>query len=490
MRFKGITQRWFVNVALMVVVILLIVSVALIFSLRNYYYSAVEMTLDSYSSDKFASMSGLYDDEQNGFTLAGREMIETFQNKDVMEVWLIDASGKVILSTSGFEINQDIEMPDYDMAMSNDSSIGRWTGRLENGEKIMAKTIAYDYPSGNHAGALRLMISLRNIDHQLLVITLLILSICATLILIIIFSGVFFIGSILNPVKSISLTARQIAGGDLNARIDSYSHGDELGELCNTINDMADKLATADKMKNDFISTVSHELRTPLTAIKGWGETLMQVGETDPVILQRGMQVIISETERLNDMVEELLDFSRMSNGRMRLNIEKIDVLAELDEVVFTFKERAIKEGKELIYNVTHLPAPVDGDAARVKQVFSNILDNALKYTNQGGKIVVLAEIPTPSTLVITFSDTGTGISPEDLPRVKEKFYKTDTSVRGSGIGLAVADEIVRLHKGELSVDSILGEGTTVTITLPIDVVNYEIIPSEGGGTADGQKEE
>ena len=216
----------------------------------------------------------------------------------------------------------------------------------------------------------------------------------------------------------------------------------------------------------------------------------MQVGETDPAIVQRGMQVIISETERLNDMVEELLDFSRMSNGRMRLNIEKIDVLAELDEVVFTFKERAIKEGKELIYNVTHLPAPVDGDAGRVKQVFSNILDNALKYTNQGGRIVVLAEIPTPSTLIITFSDTGIGISPEDLPRVKEKFYKTDTSVRGSGIGLAVADEIIRMHKGELSIDSILGEGTTVTITLPIDVVNYEIISNDGGNTADEQKEE
>lgn len=488
MKFRGITKRWFVDVALMVIIILLIVASTLIVSLRNYYYGAVEMTLDSYSGDKLASMFSLYGNEKSGFAVVGRELIEAFPEKDIMEVWLIDSSGRVTLSTSGFEIAQDVDMPDYAMAMSSDTYIGKWTGRLATGEKIMAMTSAYDYSSGGHAGAVRLMISMRNVDRQLAMVSMLIFTVCAALIVIIIFSGVFFIGSILNPVKSISLTARQIAGGDLNARIEGYSHSDEIGELCSTVNDMADKLATADKMKNDFISTVSHELRTPLTAIKGWGETLKQVGETDPAMMQRGMQVIISEAERLNDMVEELLDFSRMSNGRMRLNIEKIDVLAELDEVVFTFKERAIKEGKELIYNVTHLPAPVDGDAGRVKQVFSNILDNALKYTKQGGRIIVLAEIPTPSTLVITFSDTGIGISPEDLPRVKEKFYKTDTSVRGSGIGLAVADEIVRLHKGELSVDSILGEGTTVTITLPIDVVI--INPVEGGSTADEQKEE
>ena len=209
-------------------------------------------------------------------------------------------------------------------------------------------------------------------------------------------SSIVFIRSIVNPVKSVGETAKRIADGDLAARIDHYPYNDEIGELCNTINDMAAKLSTADRMKNDFISTISHELRTPLTAIKGWGETLLQIGDTDPAMTERGMGVIISEATRLNDMVEELLDFSRMSSGRMKLITEKMDALAELDEVVFTFKERAIKEGIEIVYNVPSLPAPMTGDPSRIKQVFYNILDNALKYSEEGGKIVVLVEMPEP----------------------------------------------------------------------------------------------
>ena len=268
--------------------------------------------------------------------------------------------------------------------------------------------------------------------------------------------------------KISAIQQKKIAGGDLEARIDRYPYNDEIGELCATINDMADKLATSDRLKNDFISTVSHELRTPLTAIKGWGETLLQIGDTDSHMTERGMGVIINEASRLNDMVEELLDFSRMSSGRMKMNNDRIDILAELDEVVFSFKERTIKDGIDLVYNVPHSPAPANGDASRIKQVFINILDNALKYTEHGGKIIVFAEIPNPATLIVSISDTGAGISPEDLPHIKEKFYKANTTVRGSGIGLAVADEIIRLHNGELDIDSVLGEGTTVRITIPI----------------------
>ena len=167
------------------------------------------------------------------------------------------------------------------------------------------------------------------------------------------------------------------------------------------------------------------------------------------------MNVIISEAGRLNEMVEELLDFSRMSNGGLKLTRRKIDILAELDEIVFAFRERTTRQGVEVVYNVPSAPAPATADAARIKQVFINILDNALKYTEQGGKIIVIAEIVNPATLVITISDTGKGISPEDLPHVKEKFYKADSTVRGSGIGLAVVDEIIRLHNGQLDIDSL-----------------------------------
>ena len=480
MKLTGITKRWFRNVASIVIVILFALSVALFVSFRNYYYDSVERTLDYYTADEITATFSLYgDSSNNGFEKASRNFIENFYDKDVMSAWIIDKTGAVVLTTSGFDIKGDVEMPDYAEAMNNGIGFAKWTGRLPSGEKVMSSTCIYNYPDGSNGGAVRFMISLDAIEHQLFIIALIIFLCSLALFSLLMISGSMFTRSIVIPVKEINETAKRIAGGDLEARIDHYQHKDEIGELSVTINDMADKLATADRMKNDFISTVSHELRTPLTAIKGWGETLLQLGDADPSMTERGMKVIIGEAGRLNDMVEELLDFSRMSSGRLKLNIEKIDVLAELDDVLFSFRERAIKDGVEINYNVPISPAPTNGDPARIKQVFINILDNALKYSVHGGKITVLAEIVDSTTLVISISDTGTGISPEDLPHVKEKFYKANSTVRGSGIGLAVADEIMKLHNGSLDIDSILGEGTTVRMTLPIEAVETESIEGE-----------
>ncbi|MBQ8015301.1 MAG: HAMP domain-containing histidine kinase [Clostridia bacterium] len=493
MKFIGITKRWFLNVASIVIVILVVVSIVLLFSMRSYYYGVASMALDAYSADEIASTFSLYGDETSGgFEAAGREFIENFPDKESMAVWLIDRSGNVLLSSSGFAIKGEVEMPDFESARSSGLGVGKWTGKLPSGEKIMASTCVYNYPNGTFGGAVRFMVSLEAIDKQLVRITFLLAFCCLGMFALLLLSGSLFIRSIVSPVKDIGETAKRIAGGDLQARIDHYPYNDEIGELCATINDMATKLSESDRMKNDFISTISHELRTPLTAIKGWGETLLQIGDTDSAMTERGMGVIISEASRLNDMVEELLDFSRMSSGRMRLNNERIDILAELDEVVFAFKERSIKAGVEVVYNVPRNPAPVNGDASRIKQVFINILDNALKYTEQGGKIIVFAELPNPATLIISISDTGAGIPPEDLPHVKEKFYKANTTVRGSGIGLAVSDEIIRLHNGELDVDSVLGEGTTVRITIPLEPKEKErdSAEKEGEENTDEQTEE
>lgn len=469
MKFMGITKRWFINVALIVIAIIISVSLVLIFSMRNYYYGVASMALDNYSADEIASSFSLYGVENaDGFENAGRNFIANFQDKDIMAVWIIDSYGNIIQTSSGFGINDEVEMPDFNSAINGETSNGRWTGKLPSGERIMASSCAYKYSNGVAAGAVRFMISLDAIDSQLFRICIIVAIVSLFMFALLGLSSILFIRSIVNPVKDIGETAKRIAGGDLEARIDHYPYNDEIGELCTTINEMAITLEESDRMKNDFISTVSHELRTPLTAIKGWGETLLQLGDSDPSMTQRGMEVIIKEASRLNGMVEELLDFSRMSSGRMNLQNEKIDFLAELDEVVFAFKERAIKDGIELIYNVPHYPAPSIGDASRIKQVFINILDNALKYSEQGDKIIVFAERPNPAVLIVSISDTGAGIPPEALPHIKEKFYKANTTVRGSGIGLAVADEIVRLHNGELNIDSVLGEGTTVSITLPI----------------------
>jgi signal transduction histidine kinase len=166
-----------------------------------------------------------------------------------------------------------------------------------------------------------------------------------------------------------------------------------------------------------------------------------------------------------------------MQNGNMTLRLEKIDVLAELDEAVFVFKERSKRDGIDIKYNAPEIPAPMMGDANRIKQVFVNVLDNAFKYNKQGGFVDVEAVVD-DGVLTINFSDTGCGITPEDLPNVKKKFYKANLQVRGSGIGLAVVDEIIKLHNGVFEINSQVDVGTTVTIVLPIEKVNIEPVTS------------
>lgn len=231
---------------------------------------------------------------------------------------------------------------------------------------------------------------------------------------------------------------------------------------------MAEELAAADAMKNEFISSVSHELRTPLTAIKGWAETLDGMTD-DPAAMSKGMKVISSETERLSQMVEELLDFSRIQNGRFTLVKATMDVLAELGDAVLIYAEKARKEDIELVYDEPEMLPFISGDKNRIRQVFINVIDNAIKYSDKGGLVSIQAGETDDGFVEIDVSDTGCGISPADLPKIKTKFYKANHTRRGSGIGLAVADEIISMHGGTLDIISEQGVGTTVIIRLPIE---------------------
>ena len=270
--------------------------------------------------------------------------------------------------------------------------------------------------------------------------------------------------SIIKPVRQISKTAGKFALGDFSERIKNHSN-DEIGELCTAINHMADELSNADAMKNEFISSVSHELRTPLTAIRGWSETIS--AERDAVIIRKGIRVISGETERLSQMVEELLDFSRMQSGHFSLHFDTMDILAELGEAVLIYAEKARIDDIVMTYEEPEMLPIVYGDKNRLRQVFINIIDNAIKYSEKGGHVhIVAAEAPS-GDIMVTVEDNGCGISREDLPRVKTKFYKANNIKKGSGIGLAVADEIITLHGGTLTVESEEGRGTKVIIMIP-----------------------
>ena len=462
---KGISRRWFLNTIGIVFVILVIFIASLSLMVRTTVYNGIELAItgrvDELLNWLSASSGGYMTSE---FTAITRDYIENyFQDKDKMEIMALSRTGQILITSTGFEPDQQQAMPDYDMALQSEDSTGNWIGSLNTGEKVMAITRAVRDENGTLVGSIRYMVSLERADQQTFLVIIILVLAGAFIMLLLTFTGIYFIRSILVPVKQISASAKQIAQGDFDVRIEK-GKDDELGQLCDAVNDMAGELGAAERMKNDFISSVSHELRTPLTAIKGWAETL-RVG-ADPVTAEKGMTVIIRESERLSGLVEELLDFSRLQSGRMRLSAARLDILAELDEAVYLFTDRARTEHKDLTYEENTSLSPVYGDRDRLRQVFVNIIDNALKYTESGGSITVSSREEEGFVQVIV-SDTGCGIPPEHLPNVKKKFYKANQLVRGSGIGLAVADEIAAMHGGSLEIESQVGVGTVVTVSLP-----------------------
>ena len=461
---KGVSRRWMVNTTGVVFFILVVSITTLSLMVQSSTYNGIELSLAG-RADELLNWLFINAGQSSSSSFSGivRDYIEDFQDKNNMEIMALDQNGRVFITSTGFEPDQDQKMPDYEAALRSSSGAGKWVGHLDTGEKAMAITRVVRDENGGLVGSVRYLVSMERADQQISVVILILVAAGLFIMLLLTLSGVYFIRSIVVPVRQLSQSARQIAQGDFGVRIEK-AKDDEIGQLVDAINDMAGELGAAEQLKNDFISSVSHELRTPLTAIKGWAETLQE--GAGPETTAKGMNVIIRESERLSGLVEELLDFSRLQNGRLRLIVSRLDILSELDEAVYMFTDRARTEHKQLHYEETTALPPVYGDVDRLRQVFVNIIDNALKYTSPGGTITVSSREDNGWVLV-SIRDTGCGIPAEHLPNVKKKFYKANQLVRGSGIGLAVADEIARLHGGSLDIQSQEGVGTTVTFSLP-----------------------
>ena len=279
---------------------------------------------------------------------------------------------------------------------------------------------------------------------------------------------VWFIVFVSMPLKRLTEHANRIAEGSYGVHLEEFDE-DEIGYLAEAINGMSEKAAVAENNRTEFISQISHELRTPLTAITGWAETIA----FDPAVQGdslRGINIITKEAERLTNMVKELLEFTRIQDGRFNLRLELIDIAAELEDALFTYGELMRQSGMQVNYTAPDNEiALIPGDPERLKQVFLNLLDNAMKHGGEGEKIDVALKEDN-GRVVITVRDYGPGIPKGELPHVKEKFYEGSSKNRGTGIGLAVCDEIVTRHKGSLNIDNASeGRGCVVTINLPMN---------------------
>ncbi|MBR2893279.1 MAG: HAMP domain-containing histidine kinase [Clostridia bacterium] len=466
---SSIKSRWIKHILLVIVAILFLFSCIIIYSASTRYYNSAELAIRARNSKSVDTFFSTYNSaDPDSFTLGAYKFVENFLYRDIMEVWVIDKNGKMIVSSSGFNVSTSTQWEDYELALTAPDNIGVKRQRLDSGEPVTAMSYILRDDAGRNYGAVRYLISMDEMYDQLFIIVLIVLVAFILIVVLITVSGMYFVSSIVNPVTDICKTTGEIAKGDFSVRINTEHEDDEIGQLCSSINNMALQLSEIDKMKNDFISTVPHEIRTPLTAIKGWGETLKNVNY-DKSILDKGLDIIVDETARLSVMVEELLDFSRMQSSGMKIISRRFNLSELLVKSVSFLHKKADEEGIALRYTpYDGEDIYINGDPDKIRQVIINIIDNAIKYTQKDGIVEVKVEIA-GKYVKISVSDNGCGISKKDLPHIKEKFYKANNTVRGTGIGLAVADEIVKKHSGEINISSEISKGTTVEIVLPAD---------------------
>lgn len=450
-----------------VVLAVVIVCVAA-FSLvvNSYYYNGVRTGLESKAATASSFFTTYVSRTYSDYYQSAYRYTEAFDEKDSLELQFVSTAGKVEISSYGITAGTSPNTGDIQEAIES-GEISVWSGKSpETGERIMAVSCPLLYSDGTVVGVMRYVTSLKLVDRQTFQVSLAASGVGLLILIIVILSNLHFIRTITEPIVELTSAARRIAGGSYGVEVEK-KFDDEIGDLTDAINDMSGEIGRAEKMQTEFISSVSHELRTPLTAITGWSETLAY----DPDIKGdslKGLEIISKEAERLTKMVEDLLEFTRVQDGRFTLTVSPVDLTVPLEESMATYGELLRKENMELIYRPSkrELP-PVLGDAERLKQVFLNILDNALKYGREGRRIIVATEYAEGHILVST-RDFGPGIPEEELPHVKERFYKGSSKERGSGIGLAVCDEIVARLGGELSIANARGGGVAVTIRLPV----------------------
>ena len=466
-KVKGLRRRWLAGSIVPVAAILLLVGVLISVGFASNYYNSARSTLRAKASsgaDYFNTyvMTG-YKEYYRSATLYAA----TFDGSDRIELQFLNSAGRVEVTTRGLTAGTYPGTPEIPRAVES-GTVQDFVGRDEaTGERIIAASSLLKY-NGQVVGVMRYVTGIGELDRQVSLTVLVVCGVMAAVICLIFLSSSIFISNVVAPVSAVSEAAKRISGGSYGIQIPN-KYADEMGVLVDNINDMSLKISQSEKMESEFISSVSHELRTPLTAINGWGETLLEDESNDVQQIKRGVQIMVKESRRLTNMVEELLQFSRLEDGRFTLQVEDTDLQAELEDAVYSYRELFRQDGIALEYSSDRAEygEVISGDPERLKQVFCNLLDNAAKHGGSGKRIAVHLS-QREGEYVITIRDFGPGIPEAELPYVKQKFYKGSSKARGSGIGLAVCDEIVQRHGGRLDVANAEGGGTVVTVYLPL----------------------
>ncbi|WP_424766981.1 ATP-binding protein [Paenibacillus sp. sgz302251] len=459
---KSVQTRMVWSYLLLIVLVVGVLGGVFATFMWNYYYgsahSSIKQRAESALTLHSRSLSSLSIQDQADYML--QYMVE-----GGTRLQLLDSAGQIRMDSDGFAA--DVRYMTGDVRAAAGGLTGSWRGvDPYYGERVISITIPI-WNKTRVVSMLRYSASLKQVDEMVSLLIRMAAVVGIGVVLLFLGLSLFLAQRIVRPIRELTRAARYMAEGDWTRRA-LRRNDDEIGQLAETLNTMVMELSKREKLKNDFISSISHELRTPLTSIKGWSETLKESEPSeDKEEVKLGLSIISKETERLSGLVEDLLDFSKLSARTMELHTEMLDFNGPVKETVSQLAVREEQTKVRLLAAYGKSPMLVRGDANRLKQVMINLIDNAFKFTPAGGTIRIATGIEREYAW-LSVADTGCGIEAEDLPHVTEKFYKANTGQGGSGLGLAICKEIIELHGGQLVVDSERGAGTIVTIRMPI----------------------
>ncbi|MFR3065319.1 MULTISPECIES: sensor histidine kinase [Peptoniphilus] len=450
---------------IIILITISIIDIFLLFAFSSYYYNNIskeliqrmEVSLEIYRRD--------YSDKSIEDLIY--EDSDIFLSNTNAEVQILDKDKNLLSDSIGRLASNPIETSD--VLAAEGGEIKTWKGEeSQTGEAIMSVAGPIKNNEGETIGYLRFISSMEEVKAAIFktIISLLIFTLFVALLTTTV--SLLISKSIVRPILELTEVAKTMLKGNYEEKAKVFED-DEIGELAKTLNAMSDEIINKDRIKNDFISSISHELRTPLTSIKGWAVVLKDAKEDEKDLMEDGLNIIENEADRLAKMVEELLDFSRYISGRITLDKEIIDISQTCLDISKQMRPRAKSNNIELITDLPKESILINADENRIKQLLINLLDNAIKFTSDKGwvKFQMLKE---DDKVQIMISDNGMGMTKEELAHVKEKFYKGKHSKSHSGIGLSISDEITKLHQGSLEIFSEENIGTTVKVSLPIEV--------------------
>ena len=314
-KVKGIRKRWMLNSISAVLLIVLFAVAAFSAAITSYFYSTMSIGLNSRITSALPYFSSVK--SRSEYYQSASNYVQNFTEKNRLELQIINPSGSIYESTNDLTISGSYpNTPDVTGAIEERKQ-SSWSGTAPvTGERIMSVSAPIVSRNGTLIGVIRMVTSLSRADIQVVKIVAAALAVGATIVLLVYFSNLYFVRSIVEPVTAVTDTAKRIAAGSYGIQMEK-KYDDEVGDLIDAVNDMSMKIKQSEKMKSEFISSVSHELRTPLTAINGWAETIMNGEVRDASDVKKGMGIIVSEARRLTNEIYRKLDSGSFSEDEL-----------------------------------------------------------------------------------------------------------------------------------------------------------------------------